>query len=156
MRKIVLSTSLPAPAEDVWALVQRPATLLFVSRPILTFTPIHAPLPEVWAEGDYEVAMRFLGVLPVGRQHVVIVNEPCADGVFRIRDAGHGGMAKTWDHLITIEAQGDRTRYTDEVMIDAGKLTRPVALFARVFYAHRQRRWHRLLAEHRTPPQAET
>lgn len=147
MRKITRTTILPAPAEKVWALVQRPETLLYVARPLLSFTPLHGPFPETWEEGDYEVAMRVLGVLPIGRQHVVIVHEPSGDGVWRIRDAGHGGLAKVWDHLITVEAQGAQTRYTDEVTIEAGWLTAPVAAFASVFYAHRQRRWRRLLAE---------
>lgn len=36
--------------------------------------------------------------------------------------------------------------YTDEILIDAGLLTRPTALFARVFFALRQARWRRLAA----------
>ncbi|KPQ13865.1 MAG: hypothetical protein HLUCCO18_16675 [Rhodobacteraceae bacterium HLUCCO18] len=146
MRKVTCTTILPAPAEKVWSLVQRPETLLFVSRPILTVTPVHGPFPEIWREGDYEVSLRFLGILPIGRQHVVIVHQPGGQGLYRIRDAGHGGIATTWDHLITIEAMGEKTRYTDEVTLDAGWLTPLVALFARGFYAHRQRRWRTLLS----------
>lgn len=36
--------------------------------------------------------------------------------------------------------------YTDEIVIDAGPLTLPTALFARVFFALRQARWRRLAA----------
>jgi hypothetical protein len=147
MRKVSLTTLLPAPFERVRALVLRPATLVHVSRPLLTFRPLSGPLPEVWVEGDHEVAMRFLGLLPLGRQMIRVRFEDPGDGSFRIRDAGRGDLARTWDHLITITPEGNRTRYTDEVTIEAGLLTGPVALFARLFYAHRQRRWRSLLAQ---------
>lgn len=146
MRKIVRTTTLPAPADEVWALLQRPDTLRHVSRPILSFTPQGAPFPETWHEGVWEVSLRLFGVLPLGRQSIVIVHVPASDGVRRIRDAGHGALARRWDHLITIEARGAQTRYTDAVTIEAGWLTAPVAVFARIFYAHRQRRWRKLLA----------
>jgi ligand-binding SRPBCC domain-containing protein len=149
MRKISLTSVYAAPPETVWRLVQRPDTLTFVARPILTFRPRGRPFPEVWAEGDYEVSMFFLGVIPLGRQTVGVRFEDRGDGAQRLRDAGHGQLAKTWDHLITVEHVPEGTRYTDEVSIDAGWLTAPVALFARLFYAHRQRRWRTLLARTR-------
>ncbi|MGP1357187.1 SRPBCC family protein [Roseicyclus sp.] len=151
MRKISLTALLPAPPERVRALVMRPATLVHVSRPLLTFRPLPGPFPEVWAEGEHEVAMRFLGVLPLGRQTIRIRFEARGDGAFRVRDAGGGQLARTWDHLITIAPEGTGTRYTDEVTIEAGPLTGAVALFARLFCAHRQRRWRSLLARGETP-----
>ena len=154
MRKVSLTTLLPAPFERVRDLVLRPATLVHVSRPLLAFRPLSGPLPEVWVEGDHEVAMRFLGVLPLGRQTIRVRFEDRSDGSFRIRDAGRGDLARTWDHLITIAPEGNRTRYTDEVTIEAGLLTWPVALFARFFYAHRQRRWRNLLARDAAAPGA--
>lgn len=147
MRKITRSTILPAPAAEVWDRVQRSATLAHVSRPLLVFDPVDGPLPEVWSEGTYPVRMRLYGILPLGRQNIVIRHEPSEPGRWRIRDAGHGPLARRWDHLITIEAVGDRTRYTDRVEIDAGWLTLPVAAFAWLFYGHRQRRWRRLLRD---------
>lgn len=146
MRKVIRTTVLPAPADRVWALLQRPETFCFVSRPILEMTPVHAPFPSIWSEGDYEVSMRLFGVLPVGRQHIVIELGPCDDGIYRLRDAGHGALAKTWHHQITVEPRGgDEARYSDEVTIDAGWLTAPVAAFARLFYAYRQHRLRRLV-----------
>jgi ligand-binding SRPBCC domain-containing protein len=146
MRKVIRTTILPASVEDVWQLLQRPDTLIFVSAPLLKFKPRGEPLPEVWAEGDYEVSLRFLGIVPLGRQTIGVRFEPAEDGTRRLRDAGHGQLAKTWDHLITVAPAGEGTRYTDEVTIDAGWLTGAVAFFAGLFYAHRQRRWRKLLA----------
>ncbi len=146
MRKIARTTVLPAPADEVWRLVQRPDTLRFVSAPVLMFRPLDGPLPETWAEGDYEVALRLFGLVPLGRQTIGVRRVAASDGARRLRDAGRGQLAKTWDHVITIVPQGAETRYSDEVTIDAGWLTGPVAFFARLFYAHRQRRWRKLLA----------
>jgi hypothetical protein len=52
------------------------------------------------------------------------------------------------DHWITIApgAADGTTHYTDRVEIEAGLLTPLIAGFARVFYAHRQRRWRALAA----------
>ena len=43
----------------------------------------------------------------------------------------------------------DHTGYTDEVEIHAGWKTPFVCLWAKLFYAHRQRKWIRLLHEHK-------
>lgn len=51
-----------------------------------------------------------------------------------------------WNHDITLIPLDDaHTRYTDCVEIQAGWKTLFVWLWARGFYAHRQRKWIRLL-----------
>lgn len=48
------------------------------------------------------------------------------------------------DHRFTIApAPG---AYSDEVTVEADRLMPSVAAVARLFYAHRQRRWHGLIA----------
>ncbi|MCE3006461.1 MAG: hypothetical protein LW853_06485 [Rickettsiales bacterium] len=95
--------------------------------------------------------MRFLGLIPLGRQWIVTSTPQPEDhprGVFRIRDKGVGDIAKVWDHLIVIEARPDgRTAYRDEVEVRAGVLTLGVWLFAQGFYRHRQARWRRLVRQ---------
>ena len=62
-----------------------------------------------------------------------------------IRDNGYGPLIKRWDHWIAIAAdEGGTTHYTDRVAIEAGLITPLITTFARVFYAHRQRRWRAL------------
>ncbi len=146
MRKITLTSHFPAPIEKVWGLLQRSDTLVHVAAPLLTFRHLTGPFPEIWVDGHHEVKLRFLGFVPLGRQSIDIRIEQQPNDVYTILDAGSGRIAKVWDHLITIAPEGDGTRYTDEVTIDAGLLTLPVTLFARVFYGHRQRRWRELLA----------
>ncbi len=124
----------------------RSGLLQHVARPVLHFRPIEPDtFPEEWTEGRYKASLWLLGVLPVGWQAIKIEPQPMRGDVWSIRDNGHGAMIRTWDHMIEIKPEGDGTRYADRVTIDAGVLTFFVVVFARFFYAHRQRRWRRLI-----------
>lgn len=148
--KAVITTLLEAPVERVWAELKKPRLLMHVAAPLISFELIEpATMPAHWGDGRYLVRMRFLGLIPLGRQWIVTSTpqpEDQARGVFRVRDQGCGDLAKVWDHLIVIEARNDgRTAYRDEVEIKAGLLTPAVWLFAHGFYRHRQARWTRLI-----------
>ena len=55
-------------------------------------------------------------------------------------------LVSTWDHRIEVSDAGEgNTTYRDEIVIDAGRLTAPVALYADLSFGHRQRRWLRAL-----------
>jgi len=140
---ITRSTILPAPPAAVWAAVLRPETLRYVAWPLIRFLP-DSLWPETWAEGEFPVRMRLFGLLPLGRHEIVIAIPAAAGDVRCLRDNGHSRLIPVWDHLITVAARPEGTSYTDSVRIEAGRLTGPVAAFARLFYAHRQRRWRRL------------
>ena len=144
---IEIDTHLEAPTHVVRDHVMRSELLEYVARPLLRFRPIApAALPAVWTEGSYRASLWFLGVLPVGWQAIKIEPQPMRGDVWSIRDNGHGALIRTWDHMIEIKPEGEGTRYVDRVTIDAGWLTPAVGSFARAFYAHRQRRWRRLVA----------
>lgn len=150
--KVVVTTILDAPVERIWAEVKTPRLLNHVAAPLITFDLIDpATMPAHWGDGRYLVSMRFLGLIPIGRQWIVTSTpqpEDQARGVFRIRDNGIGDIAKVWDHLIVIEARADgRTAYRDEVEVKAGFLTLGAWLFAHWFYRHRQARWRRLVQQ---------
>jgi hypothetical protein len=144
-----LVTRLDAPIERVWEELQTTRLLVHVAAPMVRFTPIEpAALPERWREGRYRVRMKLFGVLPAGSQ-VIAISIVQADERQRyvLRDNGAGALARTWDHVITLEALPDgATRYRDRVEVRAGVLTPVVWLFAQAFYRHRQRRWRRLVA----------
>jgi hypothetical protein len=146
--KVSRQTILDAPAERIIAEVSTSRLLRYVAWPMQSFAPI-APemLPDVWSPGRYRVRMRSLGVLPTGWQDIVIEHPPAdRPGRFHIRDNGSGQLVRRWDHLITIDRRPDgRTDYRDEVDVDAGALTPLIAGYAAIFYAHRQRRWRRLV-----------
>ena len=148
MTRVTITTTLDATADEVWQALQSPATLAYVSAPLLTFKAIDPPeWPERWEERAYRARLRFLGVLPIGPQ-VIDISKPPQDGLTRfIRDNGHSPLIRRWDHLITVTPEGAQTRYTDQVDIAAGLLTWPVAAFARRFYRHRQKRWASLIEQ---------
>jgi ligand-binding SRPBCC domain-containing protein len=148
-----LSTRLPAPAERVWTLLQKPQTLREVAQGWLFFEPVLPPvLPEQWPDqgGDFTVRLRAFGVLPLGHQ-VIAVRFPPADpeatpGTRCVLDQGHGRLVRVWAHRIEVVPEGPtHCRYTDHLRLEAGLLTPVVWLWAKGFYRHRQRRWHTLL-----------
>lgn len=145
-KTIALTTHIPATPGRIWQEVQRPQLLDYVARGLVRFHPVKGrPFPEIWSEGQYKAWLLLFGFLPIGWQIIGIEFPPAAGPRKQLRDNGCGWMIKTWDHMITVEPDGEGTRYTDSVVIDAGLFTLPVTLFARIFYAHRQRRWLRLV-----------
>ena len=143
---VELSTTLACTPDEAWERVQTSALLMHVAGPLIRFTPQGGtPFPAIWAPGEYRAWMWLFGFLPIGWQAVVI-SEPAPDGETRfIRDNGYGPLIRQWDHWIAIApGEGGTTHYTDRVAIEAGLLTPLSAAFARVFYAHRQRRWREL------------
>jgi hypothetical protein len=149
--KLTVRTVFEAPAQLIWDEARRPRLLTYVAAPMQVFEPlVPATLPELWAEGRYLVRLWLLGVLPLGKQWIV-VSYPDAElharGEYTLRDRGYGDLITIWDHLITITARPDgRTDYCDEVEIRAGLMTPFIWCFAWTFYRHRQRRWRRLVA----------
>ena len=132
-------------ADTVWRQVQRPRVLTHVSRPMLLLRPVDPPeWPEAWPDGEHVVSLWLLGFMPLARQVISVSRPPPSGGARHLRDNGRVALARRWDHLVTVEPLGDRTRYIDRVEIEAGWLTPLVAAFAAVFYRHRQRRWRRL------------
>jgi hypothetical protein len=143
---VQLSTRLDCSPDEAWARVHTSALLLHVAAPLIRFTPKgDARFPATSVPGEYRAWMWLFGFIPVGWQAVVISESaPQGDARF-IRDNGYGPLIQRWDHWITIApGENGTTHYTDRVEISAGLLTPLIAGFARVFYAHRQRRWRRL------------
>ena len=147
MPTIRLEIHLDCDPDHAWALVRSPGLLRHIAAPLVTFKPIDPPaFPERWEERRYTVAMRAFGVIPLGRQDVVIrfdeAHPDAPDGARTVRDAGSGDLMKTWDHWIFIAPHPEGgTRYIDQVSVEAGWLTPFAAVFARLFYVWRQHRW---------------
>jgi hypothetical protein len=140
---IDIATYLPCSSSVAIDHVNSPRLLVHIAKPLVKFVAIEPPqFPARWTDGTYWVAMRLFGIIPLGRQAVVISHPPAE--VFTLRDNGHSAMIQTWDHVITIAPSGSGTLYRDQVTIQAGVLTPFVWLFALCFYHHRQRRWRQL------------
>ncbi|KEO89405.1 hypothetical protein EH31_12220 [Erythrobacter longus] len=149
-RVVELTTTLDCAPDEAWTYVRTSALLDYIAAPLIRFVPRGGKrFPPDWTVGEHRALMLLFGIIPIGWQAIVI-SFPEPDGEVRtLRDNGYGPMIKRWDHWIEIapDTGGTATRYTDRVTVDAGFLTPLVAGFARVFYAHRQRRWRSLVAK---------
>ena len=141
-----ISTHLPCSFDQAVFQVRKPQLLQFVAAPLVRFTPIDpARFPDVWSEQTYWVRLQLFGLVPFGKQAIVISLLPTGNG-FALRDAGHSAIVKTWDHVITIQPNTVGVLYRDRVEVKAGLLTPFIWVFAQLFYRHRQRRWRSLVA----------
>lgn len=146
---VELATHLECSPDEAFTRVRCSALLDHVAAPLIRFAPRGRPFPETWQPGEYRAGMFLFGIIPLGWQAVVISLPEAKGDVRFVRDNGYGPLVSRWDHWIAIgpDPAGHGTRYIDQVTIDAGVLTPVVAAFARVFYAHRQRRWRALVKD---------
>lgn len=140
---IIRKTSVfPAPREEVFARLQRLETLQYIAAPYATFDPVEKNTDFSWKEGaTSSYHFRLCGFIPFGL-HTIRIERFDQNG---IQSREHNRQVPVWDHLIMLEDLGDQTKYTDKVEIRAGWKTVFIWLWAKAFYAHRQRKWIRLL-----------
>ncbi len=142
MRTVQVSTRLDAPPELVWAAVTTPQAFVHVAGAMLRY-PAAERHHARWQVGDELAGWTFLfRVLPFSRHRLSVRRVDDASRTL-VSEEG-GGLIRRWAHVITVEAENGRTRYTDRIDIDAGPLTLPVAAYAGLFYRYRQHRWRRL------------
>jgi hypothetical protein len=150
--KIRLTHIYNCPHNEFIELLQSTNSFRFVTWPLLIFEPTQGNWPERWEIGRYEFRIRLLGLLPMGTQRVNISNPTTEEvGQVVLRDNGEGSLMQRWDHWIFTQPLAEnKTQYTDEIEVRARYiaplLTPLCALFALIFYAHRQRRWRAYLA----------
>lgn len=139
-----MTSELPASADQVWSLVKRSNTLLYVTKGLLGFAGA-ARFPVEWHQGlTAETRLLFFGVTPAWKHRLMF--EEVSDAKRELLTREGGGVVPIWNHLIRVEELNERQcRYTDSVEIKAGPLTLLVWLYAQVFYRYRQWRWRSLL-----------
>ncbi len=143
---------LPCPVDRLLPELGRPALLDEIAAPMVVFEPVDPPAQAAhWTLGPHRYRLLVGGRVPIG-EHTIDVRRVVDDaGAVAAdplvwHDAGFSDLIKVWDHKITLTDFYGMTRYTDVVEIHAGPLTLAAWLFARSFYAHRQRRLNRLVA----------
>ena len=143
---ILIKTSIfPASKEIVFSKLQRLELLQHIAKPYATFTPIGEKI-SIWESGK-STAYKFklFGIIPFGLHTINVLSFDLEDGVYTHEGNVH---VPVWNHRIVLYGLPDnRCLYTDIVEIDAGWKTLFVYLWAKCFYAHRQRRWIKLLKE---------
>ena len=145
LRTVTVSSVFNAPADVIWARLGHVETLRYIARPFAYFTPLDDDEAEWKAGAGYRFRFRVFGVLPMGIHHISVARWDRDNWHIETHESDH--LAKIWNHTIRLEPQADsRTKYTDIVEIDAGRLTWLVKCWSLMFYRHRQRRWKRLLS----------
>lgn len=141
-----VSTHFACTRDELWQKLRKPASLRFITAPILRFASVQGTeLPVAWAVDEpYEFRLYFLSVVPLGRHTIRLVRIDEAAGTIVSQESGR--LARVWNHTISVcEVAPGSTSYLDEIEIRAGWLTPAIGLFAQLFYRHRQRRWKVLL-----------
>lgn len=146
--RVLLKFDLDADVDTAWDAIRDPRAMAAAAAPLLTITST-APggFPARWREGDHPVAVRAIGVLPLGTQVIGIRLPVRGDDVRMLRDVGPttGGLLSLvtrWEHTLAVSPLPDgRTRYRDRLRFEAGVLT---PLLWPVFWAVWQWRGARL------------
>lgn len=138
------TTILPASRAAVFQKLQQPETLSYIARPFAVFESVGEPVREWTAGSMSSYRFRLFGVIPFCTHTIHIVRfDP--DGISSREESEH---VPVWNHEIKLmELDGSHTEYTDRVEIRAGWKTIFIWLWAKAFYANRQRKWVKLLRE---------
>ncbi|TAG27127.1 MAG: hypothetical protein EAZ37_06350 [Burkholderiales bacterium] len=125
--KIRLETIYDYPHTEFVKHLQRTESFRFITWPILSFDPANGSWPERWETGRNLFRCLFLGIAPMGKQHINI-SYPSqgveANGLFVLRDDGEGTLMQRWDHWIYAKPHGEnQTHYVDEVVVRARYLS---------------------------------
>ncbi len=136
------SAVFPASRDVVFEKLQRLETLQAIAKPYASFEPVGTAEPVWTVGGTSAYRFRLFGVIPLGTHTIHIVRfDP--EGVSSREGNEH---VPVWNHDITLIPLDDHhTKYTDRVEIRAGWKTPFFWLWAKAFYAHRQRKWISLL-----------
>lgn len=132
----------PAKREVVFEKLQRLDTLQYIAAPYASFTPVNEDTDMVWKAGNtFAYRFKLFSVIPFGT-HMIRIERFDIDSV---QSREYNEHVPVWDHKITLRDNNGQTDYTDEVEIKAGWKTPFIWIWANAFYAHRQRKWIRLL-----------
>ena len=144
MSTLIKTSVFPAAKKTVFAKLKELNTLQYIAHPYAAFLPEHGQENIVWEENAvFSFRFKLFGLISFGTHTINVISFSESGGIYTHE---HNSHVPTWNHRITLEQiDQDRTKYTDEVEIDAGWKTPFVYLWAKAFYAHRQRKWIKLL-----------
>lgn len=130
--------------EEVFHRLQKLETLQHIAKPFARFIPLGDNQHFKWKEGAVlSFRLHIFGIIPFGTHRIDVLSFNKDSGIDTRENNKH---VPIWNHRIYLEAIDENiTRYTDEVEIGAGWKTPFVALWAKLFYTHRQRKWKKLL-----------
>ncbi len=141
--KTVIKTSIfPASKNRIFDLLQGFDILREIASPYMLFNPIDNDENLIWKEGStFKFSCKLFGFIPFGT-HTIKVIEFNQNRIYT--NESHS-IVPIWNHEIILKEMGNKTEYSDIVEIYAGWMTIFIYIWANLFYAHRQRKWIRIL-----------
>ena len=145
VKTIKVESLLPTDIDSIWDKLQYFTTLKYIAKPYIDFVPLDNET-IVWQENEvFYLKLKLLGFISLGT-HTIQVKEFNKDN-YTVRTEEFNKYIQVWNHKIVLvkTANDQATHYTDEVTIKAGRLTDLIGFWGKFFYAHRQRKWKKLL-----------
>ena len=142
--KISISSILNNSTEKIWDKILNIETLIEICKPMARFKLISNENIMKWElNKEYIFKLLIYGFLPFGRHKIIL--EILDEKNKIILSKEHNSIVKIWNHKILMEnIEENKTKYTDEVEIYAGIFTIFVAVWAKIFYKHRQKKWKKI------------
>lgn len=127
--RVLLKFEIDCTPDAAWNALCSPAGLREVSSPLMSFRSLEPQgFPDLWSEGGHPLAVKALGLVPVGEQLIDISFDEKSDARI-VRDSGGGlsgplSLVDYWEHSMAVSpAPGGRTLYRDQLVYSAGLFT---------------------------------
>ena len=144
MLTVKKSSVFPAAKDEIFRRLQKLKTLQYIAHPYATFKSVDDTEELTWQEDSaFAFHFKLFALVPFGVHTIKVIQFDIEKGIYTQEGNKH---VPVWNHKIILEKINENTtKYTDIVEIQAGWKTLFVYLWANCFYAHRQRKWKRLL-----------
>lgn len=144
MLTVKKSSVFPAAKDEIFRRLQKLKTLQYIAHPYATFKSVDDTKELTWQEDSaFAFHFKLFALIPFGVHTIKVIQFDIEKGIYTQEGNKH---VPVWNHKIILEKIDENTtKYTDIVEIQAGWKTLFVYLWANSFYAHRQRKWKRLL-----------
>ena len=144
MLTVKKSSVFPAAKDEIFRRLQKLKTLQYIAHPYATFKSVDDTEELTWEEDSaFAFHFKLFALIPFGVHTIKVIQFDIEKGIYTQEGNKH---VPVWNHKIILEKIDENTtKYTDIVEIQAGWKTLFVYLWANSFYAHRQRKWKRLL-----------
>lgn len=144
MLTVKKSSVFPAAKDEIFRRLQKLKTLQYIAHPYATFKSVDNTEELTWQEDSaFAFHFKLFALIPFGVHTIKVIQFDIEKGIYTQEGNKH---VPIWNHKIILEKINENTtKYTDIVEIQAGWKTLFVYLWANCFYAHRQRKWKRLL-----------
>ncbi|CDZ75627.1 hypothetical protein ING2D1G_1490 [Peptoniphilus sp. ING2-D1G] len=149
-RTMTGSSLLPGSKTEVFTKLLDINTLKYIAKPMMSFEAVKdfnsfTDDNFSWAEGKiYKFQLKIFGIIPLGVHTIKVIDFNREN--YKIYTHEGNPLVPVWNHRIILkEVDSNTILYTDEVELYAGWKTCFIYLWSKIFYAHRQRRWLKLL-----------